>query len=124
MANSTTANEYGLSQRSIPAGTIEVMPRAIAHIAARAAVQVDGVVGLVHRLHTAESLPPLTTEKLHSGVEVHIQDSTLTLDVYVVLRYGAPLAAITQRVEEQARAAIEQALGLTPTVRVRVQGVR
>lgn len=124
LANDTKIYEYGVSERRMPAGTITVLPRAIAHVAARAVVQVEGVVGLVHRLHTAESRPPLTAEKLHSGVEVHIDDGALTLDVYVVLRYGTPLAEVAQRIEEQARVAVERALGHAPTVRVRVQGVQ
>ncbi len=112
------------AQLDMPAGKIEVRPQAIARVAACAAARVEGVVGLVRRLPTEVTVPVLTEEHLHHGVEVRIYDGDVRVDVYVVLRYGAPLAEIAQHVEHAVRAAGELALEQPVAVRVRVQGVR
>ena len=115
---------YDRLQAGMPAGKIEVRPQAIARVAACAAARVDGVVGLVRRLPTEVSVPVLAEEHLHHGVEVRVHNGDARVDVYVVLRYGAPLAAIAQSVEDAVRAAVELALEQPVAVRVRVQGVR
>lgn len=121
----TMLQEHLPSQAQVPPGKIEVLPRAIAHLAARAAVEVDGVVRLVRRRPTTLPTPPLLTEELYDGVEVHITDQPVSLEIFMVVRYGAPLAEVAQQVEQQARSAVERALGqpIGP-IHVRVQGVR
>lgn len=109
----------------MPAGSIEVRPQAIAHVAACAAVRVEGVVGLVRHLPVETTVPMLAEEHLHHGVEATVRNDHVTIDVYVVLHYGAPLAEVAQHVEIEVRAALERALGqLEITVHVRIQGVR
>jgi uncharacterized alkaline shock family protein YloU len=125
LANSNTIHENNPAQRGMPAGKIEVRPQAIARVAACAAVRVGGVIGLVRRLPVEVTVPVLAEEHLYHGAEARIRNDHVTVDVYVVLRYGAPLAEIAQRVETEVRAAIERALGpLETTVHVRIQGVR
>jgi uncharacterized alkaline shock family protein YloU len=125
LANSDTLKTSRPAQRGLPAGKIEVRPQAIARVAACAAVRVEGVVGLVRHLPTEISVPVLAEEHLYHGVEAHVRHDHVTVDVYVVLRYGAPLAEIAQRVEAEVRAALAHALDQFPAaVRVRVQGVR
>lgn len=115
---------YHRTQAGIPAGKIEVRPQAIARVAACTAARVEGVVGLVRRLPTEETVPVLAEEHLHHGVEVRVHNGDVRVDVYVVLCYGAPLAEIAQHVEKAVRSAVELALERPVDVRVRVQGVR
>ncbi|MEN9936474.1 MAG: hypothetical protein RLZZ387_3053 [Chloroflexota bacterium] len=108
----------------LPAGRIEVMPRAIATIAARAARTLSGVAGLVPptaRDGTAQVLP---AHAAHRGVEVHLRGDELTVELYLIVAYGAPVADVARSTQERVREALEHALG-SPVARVhvRVQGL-
>lgn len=109
---------------TIPAGRIEVLPQAIAAIAARAAAETEGVVGL--------ALPNAPTHdgglrpgQERRGIEIRLRDDQLAIDVYVLVQYGAHIAGVSDAVQQRVRAAVEQALGQPPDqVHVRVQGLR
>jgi uncharacterized alkaline shock family protein YloU len=89
----TNATKYHL-----PAGRIEVLPRAIARIAAHAALAGDGVVGLTKATAAPEG-PLLAPPRAHQGV--------------------------AEALAERVRTALAHALGGIPiAVHVRVQGLR
>jgi uncharacterized alkaline shock family protein YloU len=115
----TNATKYHL-----PAGRIEVLPRAIARIAAHAALAGDGVVGLTQATAAPEG-PLLAPPRAHQGVDVRLQPEPLAVELYVVLRYGAPIASVAEALAERVRTALAHALGGIPiAVHVRVQGLR
>jgi len=113
------------NQRKLPMGKIEVAPRAIATIAARAVGRSYGVVGMAPHTLREGMAQVLRHEDAHKGVEVRIGSDEIAIDLYVIIEYGTRIAEVARNVQENVRYAVEQALGMPVTrVNVRVQGLR
>ncbi len=111
--------------RVLPDGKIEVLPRAIATITARAVVQCYGVVGMAPRNLREGVAQVLRQEDQHKGIDVHIDNDAISIDLYVIIEYGTRIVEVARNVQENVRYAVEHALGLPVSrVNVRVQGVR
>lgn len=107
-----------------PAGRIEVLPRAVATIAARAALATDGLLGLTPPAAGGDAPALLAPSHAWRGVEVRARGA-LAVELFVVVRAGAPIAQVAEAARAQVRAALQRALGEAPAaVHIRVQGVR
>jgi uncharacterized alkaline shock family protein YloU len=106
-------------------GKIEVAPRAIATIAAHAVGQSYGVVGMAPHTLREGVAQVLRQADAHRGVEVHIGDNEIAIDLYVILEYGTRISEVARNIQENVRYAVERALGMPiGRVNVRVQGLR
>jgi uncharacterized alkaline shock family protein YloU len=113
------------NRRQLPNGKIEVAPRAIATIAARAVGQSYGVVGMAPHTLREGVAQVLHQRDAHRGVEVRIGSDTIAIDLYVIMEYGVRIAEVARNVQENVRYAVERALGMPVAhVNVRVQGLR
>ena len=113
------------NRRQLPTGKIEVMPRAIATIAARAVGQSFGVVGMAPHTLREGVAQVLHQQDAHKGVEVRIVGDELEIDLYVIMAYGTRIAEVARNVQENVRYAVERALDQPiARVNVRVQGLR
>jgi uncharacterized alkaline shock family protein YloU len=73
----------------------------------------EGVAQVLHR------------EDQHKGIEVHIGEDEIAIDLYVIIEYGTRIVEVARNVQENVRYAVERALGLPVSrINVRVQGVR
>lgn len=109
----------------LPDGKIEVAPRAIATITARAVGQCYGVVGMAPRNLREGVGQVLRREDMYRGVEVQLRDDAIVITLYVIIEYGTRIAEVARNVQEHVRYAVEHALGLpVAQVNVRVQGMR
>jgi uncharacterized alkaline shock family protein YloU len=116
---------YPPNQRQLPAGKIEVAPRAIASIVARAAAQSYGVVGMATHTFREGVARVLHQRDAHRGVDVRIGDDLIEIDLYVIVEYGTRIGEVARNVQDNVRYAVERALG-TPigAVNVRIQGLK
>ncbi|HET9495040.1 MAG TPA: Asp23/Gls24 family envelope stress response protein [Chloroflexia bacterium] len=107
------------------AGKIEVSPRAIAHLASRAAQRSYGVVGLASR-HARPGLAELLRrEEISKGVDVSFSDGQVVVDLYVVLEYGVRISEVARNIMSNVKFALESSLGVpVVNVNVNVQGIR
>lgn len=106
---------------SMPAGRVRVAPRAIASIAAAAALRTEGVAGLTDPQGPPLVLPPGEARR---GVDVHVHQTNLVVDVYLIVQAGRPIADVAHAAQSAVRAALSFALDLSePAVNIRVQGV-
>ena len=113
------------NRRKLPMGKIEVAPRAIATIAARAVGRSYGVVGMAPHTLREGVAQVLRHEDAHKGVEVRMGNDEIMIDLYVIIEYGTRIAEVARNVQENVRYAVEQALGMqVARVNVRVQGLR
>ena len=117
------------SQRTAAApdqgGKIEVSPRAIAHLASRAAQRSYGVVGLASR-HARPGLAELLRrEEISKGVDVGFDDGQVVVDLFVVLEYGVRISEVARNIMSNVKFALESSLGVPVVhVNVNVQGIR
>ena len=106
-------------------GKIEVSPRAISHLASRAAQASYGVVGLASR-HARPGLAELLRrEEEHKGVEVKLAGERVIIDLYVIIEYGTRISEVARNIMSNTKFAVESALGVpVVNVNVNVQGIR
>src|SRR5512140_106054 len=106
-------------------GRIEISPHAIAAIAGDAVLQCYGVVGMANKSLIGGLAALLQPERWRRGVEVRVQDSKVSVDLFVVIQYGTRISEVAHGVMHGVQYALEQALGVPVTeVNVHVQGLR
>src|ERR671938_514768 len=79
-------------------GKIEVSPKAIAHVASRAAQRSYGVVGLAPRHARPGWAELLRREEAHKGVEVAFTEGRVVIELYVVLEYGTRISEVARNI--------------------------
>ncbi len=106
-------------------GRIEVSQRAIASIAADAALRSYGVVGMASARLRDGLAELLRREQLERGVVVHLKDGNVSIDLYVVIEYGTRVSEVGRNIAQTVRFSVERAIGAPVSrVTVNVQGLR
>lgn len=106
-------------------GKIEVSPRAISHLASRAAQRSYGVVGLAARNARPGWAELLRRDEVYKGVDVTINNGQVIIDLYVVIEYGTRISEVARNIMSNSKFAVEAALGVSVVqVNVNVQGIR
>lgn len=110
------------NQTTIP-GYVEITPLAIARLASHAVLQSYGVVGMAAP-NLASGLAWTLTRDPNRGIEVHIEDNRVTIDLYVVIEYGTRITTVASSMISAVRFYIEKATGMSvEQVNVHVQGL-
>ena len=106
-------------------GKIEVSQRAIASIAADAAVRSYGVVGMASARVKDGLAELLRREHLERGVVVHLKNGGVVVDLYVVIEYGTRISEVGRNIAQNVKFAVEKSIGVpVGQVTVNVQGLR
>lgn len=109
---------------SVP-GRVEVTPGAIASIVSQVVLTCYGVVGMASRALTDGLVEILQGDSSRRGVEVHVVDDRIVIDLYVVLEYGMRIVAVAENVKSAVKFAVERQVGVpVEAVNVHVQGLR
>lgn len=105
-------------------GRIEVLPAAVAALAAHAADECYGVMGMAGRGLRA-GMAELLRRDLHRGVDVREVEGGLEIDVYVIVNYGMRITEVAHNLQSAVRFEVERSTGVpVPVVNVFVQGVQ
>jgi uncharacterized alkaline shock family protein YloU len=105
-------------------GRIEVSPTAVATIANHAVLNSYGVVGMAAK-NLVNGLAQVLRPDSKKGIEVHIDEDVIVIDLYVVLEYGLRIAMVARNIMSSVKFAVEKAMGVPITsVNVHVQGLR
>lgn len=113
-----------MSDRSNQLGNIYVSPRAIATIASQSTIESYGVVGLAAK-NLAEGLAQVLVKDPSLGVEVKFDDSSLQIDLYIIVEYGVRIKSVANSVQDNVRYSVEKAIGIpVDRVDVHVRGLR
>jgi uncharacterized alkaline shock family protein YloU len=103
---------------------IEISPQAIASIAAHAAIRSYGVVGMSAK-NVMDGIAATVTGDPHKGIDVHIENDTITIDLYVIVEYGTRISSVARSVANTVKFNVERATSLpVREVNVYVQGLR
>ncbi|MBL7198704.1 MAG: Asp23/Gls24 family envelope stress response protein [Anaerolineae bacterium] len=104
-------------------GRIEVLPTAVATIANHAVLNSYGVVGMSPK-NLANGLAKVLRPDSKRGVEVHIDEDQIIIDLYVVIEYGVRIATVARNIMDSVKFSVEKAMGIPiAQVNVHVQGV-
>ena len=111
--------EYMTHQEEM--GTIQISEDVVGSIAVNAAMEVDGVGGLM----SANVSDIMGSKKLTAkGVRVEMDDNNLVVNLFIVIRYGCAVGDVARKVQQVVLAALEGMTGFhVSTVNVHVGGV-
>lgn len=105
-------------------GRIMIATKAMATIAAQAALQSYGVVGMASK-NFVDGLADLLTHDPRRGVEVKAENGVINIDLYIVVEYGTRIASVTTSVANGVHYQVERAIGVpVNSVNVHVQDLR
>ena len=105
-------------------GLVKIKNEVISSIAALAAKEVKGVIGIggsIADIFYKMFKPDVAGQ----GVKVDIEENKLKLNVPIVVEYGVDIPQVAMLVQENVRSSIEKMTGLTPLeINVNIQGVK
>ncbi len=105
-------------------GKVEISPHAIASIARDALFRSYGVVGLAGR-GGMRGLGRRLTGRRGTGIDVHVEDDRVTIDIYVIVEYGMRISSVARSIINSVHFNVERAIGMpVDEVNVYVQGLR
>jgi uncharacterized alkaline shock family protein YloU len=106
-------------------GKIEISPTAIASLASQAVLESYGVVGMASKNFKDGLVELLAPGASHRGVDVHLLEEQIIIDLYVIIEYGTRISEVAQNIMSAVKFRAEKALGIpVAEVNVHVQGLR
>lgn len=104
-------------------GEVQIADDVVAMIAELAALEVDGVAAMAGN-PTNELLSKVGVKGMHKGAKAEVIDRVVSIELAVNLKYGYNIPAVSAKVQEKVKSAIETMTGLTVAdVNIRIVGV-
>ena len=104
-------------------GEVKIADEVVAIIAGLAAMEVEGVASMAGNA-TRELISKIGIKSLSKGVKVDILEDVVTVDATLNLKYGYNIQAVSTKVQEKVKTAIENMTGLkVADVNIRVAGI-
>ncbi len=105
-------------------GKITYSDLAIAQIAANAAMECFGVVGMSYRSAKSNIARILKGEQSARGVEVENNDGKISLSVFVIVKFETKISVVAENIIESVKYAVESQTGLEiDSVKLNIEGV-
>ena len=116
------SNDYKI-QLENNRGEIIIADEVIAVITGLAAMEVEGVASLAGNA-TRELISKIGIKTLSKGVKVDVLEDVVTIDAALNLKYGFNIKAVSEKVQEKGKVAVENMTGLkVADVNIRVAGI-
>ena len=104
-------------------GSVNISEDVVAAIASEAIGEIEGV-GAMMTTMTEQLTEQFMGKKPARGVRMEIQDGEITLDVYLIVKYGFAIPEIAAKVQDAVMGAVETMTGFSvKAVNVHVGGV-
>lgn len=114
-----------MSENETSYGQIDISPTAVATIVSQAVHQCYGVVGMASKGFVNGIAQLLTRDTSRRGIDVHVEEDGIAIDVYVVIEYGIRIRAVAESIQNTVKFHVEKAMGQdVKAVNVFVQGLR
>lgn len=110
-------------EENMELGTVKIADEVVAMIAGLATMEVKGVAAMAGNVGN-ELLDKVGVKNLNKGVKVLVAGKKVRTDVAIFVQYGNNIPAVSQKVQEKVKTAIENMTGLEVTdVNVRIAGI-
>jgi len=111
--------------QTYPLGSVEVSPRVVAVLAARAAGDCYGIVGMSARGLRDGLAELLNRDNAERGIELRVSDEGLSVELYVVVDHGVRILEVAHNLMSAVAYSLEKHLSVPVLeVNVNVQGIR
>ena len=107
------SNNYNIHE-SINIGEVHISDEVVAIIAGLAATEIEGVQSMAGNI-TNELVSKLGMKNLSKGVKVTISDDSVEVSLALNIKYGYEVPAVSKKVQDKVKSAIETMTGLTVT---------
>ena len=107
------SNNYNIHE-SINIGEVHISDEVVAIIAGLAATEIEGVQSMAGNI-TNELVSKLGMKNLSKGVKVTISDDSVEVSLALTIKYGYEIPAVSKKVQDKVKSAIETMTGLTVT---------
>lgn len=115
-------NNYTIHE-NVNIGEVRVADEVVAIIAGLAATEIDGVESMAGNI-TNELVSKLGMKNLSKGVKVTVDEASVAVDLALNIKYGYEIPAVSAKVQEKVKSAIETMTGLeVSVVNIRIAGV-
>ncbi|MBO5458723.1 MAG: Asp23/Gls24 family envelope stress response protein [Lachnospira sp.] len=115
-------NTYTIHE-NVNIGEVRVADEVVAIIAGLAATEIDGVESMAGNI-TNELVSKLGMKNLSKGVKVNVSESSVSVDLALNIKYGYEIPAVSKKVQEKVKSAIETMTGLeVSVVNIKIAGV-
>lgn len=105
-------------------GDVIIKNDVVATIAAMAAMECYGLVGMTYKSTTSGLAKLLKGEQLSKGVEVLTVDEGIVINLFVIVQFGTKISVVAENIIEKVKYAVETQTGLTVTeVNLNIEGV-
>ena len=105
------------------AGSIKIANDVVATIAGLAATDVEGIAGMSGGI-AGGITEMLGRKNFTKGVKVDVTEAVATIDLFIIVEYGAAIPAVAENAQNCVRSAVETMTGLkTMAINIHVQGV-
>ena len=122
MERETERSTYVLQEED-SIGAVQIADDVVAMITSLAATEVEGVSAMAGNI-TNELMSKVGVKSLTKGVKVEVIGKKVVVDLAVMVEYGYNIPAISQKVQQKVKTAIENMTGLEVTdVNIRIAGV-
>lgn len=92
-------------------GEVQISNEVVAIIAGLAATEVEGISGMVGNLK-GDIVELLGRKNLSKGVVVEVNEDSISLELSVIVDFGASIPKLSQTVQEKVKYAVETMTGL------------
>ena len=104
-------------------GEVQIADEVVAIIARLAATEVEGVDSMAGNI-TNELVGKLGMKNLSKGVKVTVTEEHVSVDLSLNMKYGYSIPAVSEKVQDKVKTAIENMTGLTVLeVNIKIAGV-
>jgi uncharacterized alkaline shock family protein YloU len=115
-------NTYTIHE-SVDIGEVRVADEVVAIIAGLAATEIEGVESMAGNI-TNELVSKLGMKNLSKGVKINVNEKNVEVALALNIKYGYEIPAVSKKVQEKVKSAIETMTGLeVSVVNIRIAGV-
>lgn len=102
-----------LQNTDLQGGTLQISTEVIAKIARCAALEIDGVAEVSCGSQNKKLRNLLETSSIQTPVTVEMRDGTANITLHLMVRFGARILAIAEKVQENVKNAVQNMTNVT-----------
>ena len=102
-----------LQNTDLRGGTLQISTEVIAKIARCAALEIDGVAEVSCGSQNKKLRSLLETSSIQPPVTVEMRDGTANITLHLMVRFGARIPAVAEKVQENVKSAVQSMANIT-----------
>ena len=102
-----------LQNTDLQGGTLQISTEVIAKIARCAALEIDGVAEVSCGSQNKKLRNLLETSSIQTPVTVEMRDGTANITLHLMVRFGARIPAIAEKVQDNVKNAVQNMTNVT-----------